>query len=247
MEHQLKIHTADAMQVGLPIAGVGGRSYAFIIDWHIRVLFVVLWFIAVPMLFGQLLKLNEFFKEVFDGAWWFIFVVIGPPFIVYLFYHPVLEWLMKGRTPGKRMAGIRIVTLDGHTPGVGAIIIRNIFRLIDSLPMGYLLGLIVAMSTKNSVRIGDIAAGTVLVYEDRVAKDLVQNLDNLGANPNMDARRWELIHELLNRWRGLEQSKRIQLATQLLQNMGEPVPQTEKPRDLDSHLHHRLKRLLKGN
>lgn len=246
MEQQLNIQTADAMQLQLPIAGVGGRSYAFIIDWHIRFLFLILWFIAVPLFFGQLLKLNEFFIEVFDSAWWFILLVMGPPVIVYLFYHPVLELLMHGRTPGKRMAGIRIVTTEGHTPGVGAILIRNVFRLIDSLPLAYMLGLMVVITTKNSVRIGDIAAGTLLVYEDKVEKSLLQNLNSIGAKPNVDARQWEIVNELLSRWSSLERPKRVQLAQQLLQNLGESVAQTDNQRELDIRLHQQLKRILKG-
>jgi uncharacterized RDD family membrane protein YckC len=246
MEQQLDIQTADAMQLQLPIAGVGGRSYAFIIDWHIRFLFLIVWFIAIPLIFGQLLQLNEFFSDLFDGAWWLILLVMGPPFVVYLLYHPVLEVLMKGRTPGKRMAGIRIVTLEGHTPGVGAILVRNIFRLVDSLPAGYLLGLIVAMATKNSVRIGDIAAGTLLIYEDTVEKDLLHNLNSIAAKPNVDARQWELVNELLQRWNSLQREKRIHLAAQLLKNLGEEVPQQNNQRELDHQLRQRLQRILKN-
>ncbi|KPJ90766.1 MAG: hypothetical protein AMJ53_12985 [Gammaproteobacteria bacterium SG8_11] len=246
MEQQLDIQTADAMELQLPIAGVGGRSYAFLIDWHIRFLFVLLWFIAIPLLFGQLLKMDEFFNEVFESAWWFILMVIGPPVVVYLFYHPVLELVMKGRTPGKRMAGVRIVTLEGHTPSVGAIIIRNVFRIVDSLPSGYVLGLIVAMSTKNAVRIGDIAAGTLLIYEDKVQKSLLQNLQNMATKPHIDARQWEIANELLSRWRSLERPKRTQLALQLFQNLGESVPQDQNERELDIRLRQQLKRIVKG-
>jgi uncharacterized RDD family membrane protein YckC len=246
MEQQLEIQTADAVQLQLPIAGVGGRSYAFIIDWHIRFLFVLLWFIAMPLLFGQLLELDKFFTEVFDSAWWFIVLVLGPPIVVYLFYHPVLELVMKGRTPGKRMAGVRIVTLEGHTPGVGAILIRNVFRIVDSLPSGYVLGLVVVMATRNSVRIGDIAAGTLLVYEDKVEKNLLHNLSSIGAKPNVDARQWEIVNELLSRWNSLERPKRIQLAGQLLQNLGEALPQEANQRELDIQLRQQLKHIVKG-
>jgi uncharacterized RDD family membrane protein YckC len=230
----------------LPIAGVGGRSYAFIIDWHIRFLFLLLWFIAIPLIFGQLLKLNEFFSDLFDSAWWFILLVLGPPFVVYFLYHPILEVLMKGRTPGKRMAGIRIVTLQGHTPSVGAILVRNVFRVVDSLPAGYLLGLIVAMATKNSVRIGDIAAGTLLIYEDKVEKNLLHNLNNIGAKSNVDARQWDIVNELLQRWNSLQREKRIQLAKQLLKNLGEAVPQEKSQRKLDHQLRQQLQLIIKG-
>lgn len=246
MEQQLDIQTADAMQLQLPIAGVGGRSYAFIIDWHIRVLFLLMWFIAIPLLFGQLLNLEKFFADLFEDTWWLILLVVGPPIVVYLFYHPVLEILMKGRTPGKRMAGIRIVTTEGHTPGVGAILVRNVFRLVDSLPAGYVLGLIVAMATRNSVRIGDIAAGTLLIYEDKVEKNLLRNLNNISSKSNVDARQWEIVNELLQRWTSLNRQKRIQLASQMLKNLGQEVPQGTSERELDHGLRTQLQRILKG-
>src|SRR5262249_48759921 len=69
-----------------------------------------------------------------------------------------------GRTPGKRMVGIEIIATDGSAPGVGAILTRNVFRLIDSFPGAYAVGLIATMATRNGVRIGDMAAGTLLVY-----------------------------------------------------------------------------------
>lgn len=246
MEQQLDIHTADAMQLQLPIAGVGGRSYAFVIDWHIRFLFAFLWFIALPLLFGQLLQIGEFFRDVFDSSWWFILLIMGPPFIVYFLYHPILEIVMKGRTPGKRMAGIRIVTLEGQTPGVGAILIRNIFRIVDSLPGGYMLGIIVALSTKNAVRIGDIAAGTVLIYEDKVEQSVVQNLASISAKSSVDARQWDVTNELLSRWSSLERPKRIQLATQLLNNLGETVPDVDNEREMDTLLRNQLNQLVKA-
>jgi uncharacterized RDD family membrane protein YckC len=246
MEQQLDIQTADAMQLQLPIAGVGGRSYAFIIDWHIRVLFLLMWFIAIPLLFGQLLHLEKFFADLFEDTWWLILLVVGPPIVVYLFYHPVLEILMKGRTPGKRMAGIRIVTTEGHTPGVGAILVRNVFRLVDSLPAGYVLGLIVVMATRNSVRIGDIAAGTLLVYEDKVEKNLLHNLNNISSKTNIDARQWEIVNELLQRWTSLNREKRIQLASQMLENLEQEVPQGISERELDHRLCTQLQRILKG-
>jgi uncharacterized RDD family membrane protein YckC len=246
MEQQLDIQTADAMQLQLPIAGVGGRSYAFIIDWHIRVLFLLMWFIAIPLLFGQLLNLEKFFADLFEDTWWLILLVVGPPIVVYLFYHPVLEILMKGRTPGKRMAGIRIVTTEGHTPGVGAILVRNVFRLVDSLPVGYVLGLIVVMATRNSVRIGDIAAGTLLVYEDKVEKNLLHNLNNISSKTNIDARQWEIVNELLQRWTSLNREKRIQLASQMLENLEQEVPQGISERELDHRLCTQLQRILKG-
>src|SRR5690606_4225634 len=93
-------------------------------------------------------------------------VVVLPATALYLLYHPVLEVLMRGRTPGKRMAGVRIVKRDGGVPGSVALLVRNIFRLIDFLPFFYFVGLVTTMLTRHCVRLGDIAAGTLLVYDE---------------------------------------------------------------------------------
>src|SRR5690606_18924459 len=96
----------------------------------------------------------------------FFVVVALPATAIYLLYHPVLEVAMRGRTPGKRIAGVRVVRRDGGVPGVGALLVRNVFRLVDSLPFLYCVGLTAAVLTEHSVRIGDMAAGTLLVYDD---------------------------------------------------------------------------------
>ena len=72
---------------------------------------------------------------------------------------------MRGRTPGKRIAGMRIVARDGELAGVGALLMRNVFRLIDSLPLSTASAWSRPWSTREHVRIGDMAAGTLLVYE----------------------------------------------------------------------------------
>src|ERR687898_887618 len=66
---------------------------------------------------------------------------------------------------GSCIAGVRLVTHSGGTPLIGAYLIRNVFRLIDSFPVFYGLGLILTMLTRNHVRVGDLAAGTLLVYD----------------------------------------------------------------------------------
>jgi uncharacterized membrane protein SpoIIM required for sporulation len=72
---------------------------------------------------------------------------------------------MVGQTPGKRLACVRIVALDGATPTVGALLVRNLFRVIDSLPVMYGVGLLTSMVRDDHVRIGDLAAGTLLIYD----------------------------------------------------------------------------------
>ena len=121
----------------------------------------VAWYLVAAALYNHHLSIARPLDP--DGVWFA--VVAAPPLAIFLLYHVVLEILSGGRTPGKRLAALRIVARDGNTPSAGALLARNVFRLIDSFPMVYGVGLIATMLTRNQARIGDLAAGTLLVHE----------------------------------------------------------------------------------
>src|SRR5690606_27778368 len=149
------------------------------LDWHLRIAGALAWLLAAILALMAVSRL----EAAFDADTLVFFVVIAPAAAIYFLYHPVLEVLMRGRTPGKRYAGVRIVSLaDGSTPSIGQLLIRNVFRIVDSLPIFYAFGLLVSMFTKNAVRIGDIAAGTVLVYEQRERANTLETLASAGTS-----------------------------------------------------------------
>jgi uncharacterized RDD family membrane protein YckC len=76
-------------------------------------------------------------------------------------YYGFSELCLRGQTIGKRMSGIRVVRLDGFALDAGAILVRNIFRVIDHIPPLWLVPLL----SKSSQRLGDIVAGTVVVLD----------------------------------------------------------------------------------
>ena len=108
---QISVTTAGGIEVLQTIAGVGGRSYAFIIDWHIRLLIVLVWFLIAIVMFDMGFT-GDFFERLLgdnNKPNFIFYIAILPPLLIYFFYHPVLEILMEGRTPGKRIAGNRMV------------------------------------------------------------------------------------------------------------------------------------------
>ena len=214
------VNSADAMTYALEVAGIGARSYAFVIDWHIRLLLALVWIYLSAFLFYDLSIFASMFEEdaANAAAPWVIFV---PAALVYFFYHPLLEAVMHGSTPGKRIAGVRLITLEGYTPGIGSILIRNIFRLIDSLPGVYTIGLLTVIFTRNQVRIGDIAAGTVLVYEKSTGKQSLSDIARQSLDSSLPAKDYDLLLELLERWQQLDKRQRIHLGQQFLKKIGE--------------------------
>ena len=238
MEDRLVVQAADAVEVALPVAGIGSRSYAFLIDWHIRALLALAWLVLIAVLLGLLSPAQEFFQPLLNAGKLTVYLALLPAAAIYLLYHPLLEIAMHGRTPGKRMAGIRIVTERALTPDAGALIIRNVFRLVDSLPAFYVVGVMVAMFTARQVRIGDIAAGTLLVYDSGQ-----RSLDFEGvagsASSRLSPGDRELLDDLLERWRGLDAPLRRVLAEKFLARIGEPVTTG----DTEAQLRKRLRKL----
>lgn len=213
-EEALIVKSLTGVGMTLPIAGPGTRSYAFLTDWLIRLLGALIW-----LLIAELLQLVPAIagRPAADAI---MITGIVLALVTYFLYQPVLEVLTKGCTPGLRTAEARIVTLEGATPGTGALIIRNVFRLIDSLPIFYVVGLITCMLTPKRVRLGDIVAGTVMVRTDAQAQ---RSLDRLGAQTqrtglSVDA--LALVHDLLDRWSDLDEDRRVPLARALLEKLG---------------------------
>jgi len=222
MESIIRIPSVTGVDVELRIAGPGGRSYAFVIDWHIRFFAAAAWFIAGTFAFaGGIRALPA------DSVNAYVFAVVTPSIVIYFLYHPVLEILLRGQTPGMRMAGVRLVALaDGGAPGIGALLIRNVFRLVDSLPSFYAIGLATTMVTKNAVRIGDIAAGTVLVYDEEPRAALLSQLSGKAVE-RLGLAQAQLVRELLDRWPQLGSDARWKLAKDLLARAGVAAPRDE--------------------
>lgn len=218
----LYVPSITGVDLQLRIASLGGRSYAFVIDWHIRTVAALAWYMASTSILYRELVVPE-------PDTTFYFVVVAPTAGIYMLYHLVLE-VATGRTPGKRIAGVCIVAVDGQPPGVGALAIRNVLRLLDSL-LFYSVGLISVLVTRQSVRIGDIAAGTLLVYDD----DAKAEGFNEQAVARLGLERAELAHELLGRWQALEPERRQALARRLLDDGSERS---------DNALHDALKELV---
>lgn len=218
----IKLRNPESIDYRLEIAGIGARSHAFVIDWHIRLLLASAWLIAMGFALSIWRK--------FDSGHWnntptlLLTLWLTPAALIFFLYHPILEIVMSGRTPGKRMAGVRLVTLSGQTPSVAAILLRNVFRLLDSLPGFYGIGLAFVALTRQQVRIGDLAAGLVLVYEETVSAKNLHRATHLALHSTLNPTDQNLLLDLLDRWPQLNHAVRIRLGTQFLERIGQALP-----------------------
>ena len=246
MSSELKIHAADATELTLESAGLGSRSYAFIIDWHIRFLFAVVWLLLAWLVMARDGGF-EFFSGFFeDGSGLHrsqVLITLLPALAIYVLYHPVLETTMQGRTPGKRMAGVRLVDVQGQTPGVAALLIRNLFRLLDGLPAFYAVGCVACIVTNRSMRIGDLAAGTLLVHEEQLSSRALERAQRVAGNQNLTPADQEILLDLVDRWKALDQGIRTRLAARFLEKLGEQVPVAANSKRLSQVLLVKLQQL----
>jgi uncharacterized membrane protein SpoIIM required for sporulation/uncharacterized RDD family membrane protein YckC len=158
---RVDVPSATGVDAQLVLAGPGARAMAFVLDWLLSVALAILWyFLASFVLLGNL----SGDADLEDRTLWYLAGMV-PAAAIYLLYHLILEPLMGGRTPGKRMAGLRVLTLEGQVPTFGALVTRNVFRLIDSLPASYVVGLLFVIFSKRHRRLGDLAAGTIVAVE----------------------------------------------------------------------------------
>jgi uncharacterized RDD family membrane protein YckC len=229
---QITLQTVTGVDVELTIAGPGSRSYAFIVDWHIRLLLALQWLLVGHLIYNGGLKMSG---EPGSG---YVLWVWLPTLFIYFFYHPVLEVAMRGRTPGKRIAGVRLVTREGDIPGAGALLLRNIFRLLDSLPICYLVGLATVVLTEHHVRVGDLAAGTLLVMDHDSSPTSFAS--TTAGKSGLTPQAADLIQELLDRWPALDEHNRATIARALLARIEPQISADELARlgtlDLRSRL-----------
>lgn len=143
------ITTPELIEIRLHPAGFLPRGFAFLVDTVIR--WCLLSLISIPMMFFGDLGIGLFLISLFLVEW---------------FYPVFFEVLFKGKTPGKRLLGLKVLHDNGTPIGLSASIIRNFLRFADFFPLFYLFGLMSMLINKEFRRLGDIVAGTLVVYSE---------------------------------------------------------------------------------
>jgi uncharacterized RDD family membrane protein YckC len=154
-EDRISIPTPEGVEIEMTLAGLGSRLAASLLDWIIingiiLSLWVVGLIVAIPSdLAGGVLTAG----------------LLSVTFLILFGYDTAFETLNSGRTPGKQVLGIRVVRTSGAPPGFLAAAIRNLLRLVD---VGILpVGILCILFTARHQRLGDLAAGTLVIREVR--------------------------------------------------------------------------------
>jgi uncharacterized RDD family membrane protein YckC len=145
-DDRVAIATPEGVEVELTLAGIGSRFIAGAIDFTIQlVVIAALWLIVRPA----------------GGAG--AAILSTASFAMIFFYDVLFEVLGRGRTPGKRWTGLRVVRAGGRPITLARSSVRNILRIIDILPGFYAIGMTSIFISAKNQRIGDIAAGSHVV------------------------------------------------------------------------------------
>jgi len=148
-----EVETPEGVELRLRVAGPVVRSIAWAQDVLIRGgVYIVL--SVVLSLFGKF-------------GWGLLLIAL---FLIEWFYPVWFEVYRHGATPGKRAFGICVVNDDGTPVGWSASVIRNLLRYVDFLPFLYGFGLASMLLRADGKRLGDLAAGTCVVYRDSEKK-----------------------------------------------------------------------------
>jgi uncharacterized RDD family membrane protein YckC len=156
---QINIDTPELVAIEMPLAGIGSRFIALLVDYIIWTLGLIL-LIGVGILLGPALRAFNRLSAQWAEA---LFI-----FAIFLFnwgYFTLFEAYWNGRTPGKRIARIRVIQRTGRPIGLLESMARNLVRYVDQFPIFYGIGVITMFITKQHQRLGDLAAGTLVVRD----------------------------------------------------------------------------------
>jgi uncharacterized RDD family membrane protein YckC len=163
LDTTIRLITPERIQFEYPLAGPFRRSLAYLLDFLILAICCVVLFLASVILsLGSAAGLGVFFA-VFFGVWW------G--------YGAFFEGVFNGQTPGKMALGIRVVSAQG-VPITGAqAVLRNFLWTIDGVALGFIPAILCMLISGKFQRLGDLAAGTIVMVEQSPRRGRVQRVD----------------------------------------------------------------------
>jgi uncharacterized RDD family membrane protein YckC len=158
LDNVVAAETPEGILLELRPAGLSARFYAFALDWMIRLMIIYAAAMATSIIGG------------IGFAFWLILV-----FALEWFYPIAFELTPSGATPGKRVFGLRVVMDNGLPVTAAASVARNLLRVADLLPFVYGFAIVSMLLRRDCKRLGDIAAGTIVVHQPRAAARITLN------------------------------------------------------------------------
>lgn len=215
----MEVETPEHVVLDLEIAGVGSRLLAAVIDT------AILGGLSLAFLLLTVVLADS---GLMPTGPWVSALLLGAAFLVWNGYYVFFEGLRQGRTPGKSRVGIRVVRDTGHPITLADAVTRNLLRLADFLPPPYLGGLLLMALHPLGKRLGDLAAGTVVVRDQpmdvpaRVAAAATAAAPPVA--PVLAEHEFALLGQFVARAAQLEPQVRARLADSLAERFAGRLP-----------------------
>jgi uncharacterized RDD family membrane protein YckC len=220
----LKIRTPEGIEFTLQLAGPLVRFLAVLID--------AACIACATSVLRTVLQLFTIISLDFGMA-----LMILASFLISVGYGIVLEWFWRGQTLGKRLLRLRVMDEQGLHLQFGQVVLRNLLRTVDAMPLLYLLGGAICFFSRRNQRLGDIAAGTIIV---RTPEVFLSNLERLGDDKYNSLRDYPgLASRLRQRMSGEEAS--IALRAALRRDEMDPDARCELFTGLAEHFRYLVK------
>jgi uncharacterized RDD family membrane protein YckC len=221
---KLIIETPELTSIEFPLAGIGSRFLAILIDSLIQTgIVIVMVLLFAGLSFG--LGVNGS-PQSSTAAIWVTAILIFGFFLLIYGYFILFEAIWNGQTPGKRLTHLRVIKDTGQPINAIDAVGRNLLRIIDQLPVGYGVGLLCAWISPQSKRLGDYVAGTVVVHEksvEPVPSHWTEPQQAAGAHQYSSSRltpeEFTLVETFLSRRQSLEPGVRYDMATGIVRRI----------------------------
>ena len=240
MDRTLDVRTPESIAFRYELAGLGSRFLALFVDQAIQIVVLVAIFVGIVMAAARIAPRNTGHIPDKLAESLAIALVVAIVFTILFGYFIVFEAVWNGQTPGKRLLGLRVVRDGGYPIDFGASLIRNLIRVGEYLLGYYLLAAISALLSPENKRLGDIAAGTIVVRDARLSepRDLARAESEPVYAPTayLTGDERALIKRFLERRDALSADRRAELAAQLAARVRERVPEDLRRLDDESLL-----------
>ena len=173
---QLNIETPEQVDLHFPIAGIGSRFIAVLLDMIFLFLGYGLFWLIIYWI-AQFDTGAHSAKESSDTATkWVAAGLILIHFLMFWGYFALFEAFWHGQTPGKRLMKLRVLKDSGRSITLFESLARNLVRVVDYLPGMYLVGVISMLCNRQNKRLGDFVAGTIVVHERMEEQPLMSHI-----------------------------------------------------------------------
>jgi uncharacterized RDD family membrane protein YckC len=169
MDRSVSVRTPESIAFSYELAGLGSRFLAVTVDMVIQTLIIAGIFWGIVILASHAPPHMRAARDYSTSESLAIAFIVAVIFLVYFGYFIAFETLWNGQTPGKKLLGIRVVRDGGFPVDFAASAIRNLIRAGEVALGFYALSAIASIVSPENKRLGDLAAGTIVVRDSRTA------------------------------------------------------------------------------